>query len=202
MTAKRKTVVIVDDHDSVRRSLERLLRSCGWETRSHGSAEEFLEHARPSGPSCLVLDVRLPGASGLELQEGGGSSLPIVFITGHADVPVTVRAMKSGAVDLLVKPFEDSDLIDAVERALERDEERLERLERDAETHEHYAKLTPREREVFELVVTGLLNKQIALRLGVSEKTVKVHRGQVMRKLNASSVPDLVRAFDTVREAA
>ena len=200
-----RTAVIVDDHASVRRSLERLLRSVGIETVTYESAEDFQAAGRPDHTACLVLDVRLPRSSGIELQDRlrrKGFSIPIVFITGHGDVSLTVRAMKAGAIDFLVKPFDDDEFLAAVEKALEQDKVQRERDAEESYVRDLHAQLTPREAEVFELVVTGMLNKQIAMQLGVSEKTVKVHRGQVMRKMEAGSVPDLVRAHSVLCAAA
>jgi FixJ family two-component response regulator len=190
-------VLIVDDDASVRKSLENLFTSMGLRVKSFGSAAEYLESdAATEGPSCLVLDVRLPGVSGLDLQtELAKSSMPppIIFITGHGDIPMSVRAMKAGAVEFLTKPFRDQDLLDAVQRALAIDRERRERHESASELKARFETLTRREQEVIALVSAGLLNKQIAGRLGVAEITVKVHRANAMRKLGASSVPDLMR---------
>jgi FixJ family two-component response regulator len=196
MSSNKKNVAVVDDNASVRKSLARLLEAEGLHAKTYASAEEFLEAGRPESPACLILDVRMPDKSGLELQDmitGTEHSLPIIFITGHGDVPMTVRAMKQGALDFLPKPFDDVDLLGAVHRALEIDTETQEQLQVEAEAQGQLNKLTPRERQVFALVVRGLLNKQIARELGTSEKTIKVHRGQVMRKMEARSLPDLVR---------
>ena len=189
-------VYVVDDDEEVRRALARLLGSVGLTAATFPSAEAFLAHRVDDRPACLVLDIRLPGPSGLDLQatlERAHLEMPIVFITGHGTVPMSVRAMKAGAVDFLEKPFEDRALLEAVGRALDRDRER--RAAREARTaiEERAARLTPRERQVFELVVTGLLNKQIADVLGAAEKTVKVHRGRVMGKMEAGSLAELVR---------
>jgi FixJ family two-component response regulator len=192
-------VFVVDDDPSVRKSLARLLGSAGYRTESFASAQEFLARGTDSGPACLVLDLQLPGPSGLDLQESlasSGAPLPIVFITGHGDIPASVKAMKGGAVDFLPKPFQAEALLGAVSKALERDAAaRRERAESSALASRIRA-LTPRERQVFALVATGKLNKQIAAELGTSEKTVKVHRGRVMQKLSVSSLAELVRLAD------
>lgn len=189
-------VFVVDDDRSMRVAVERLLRSSGFEVESFNSARQFLERAPAASTSCLVLDVRMPELTGLDLQQALRESdreIPIVFLTGHGDVPTTVRAMKSGAEDFLEKPLDAQELLDAVHRALERD--RLARAERAelAELGPRLDSLTERERQVFELVVEGLLNKQIASRLGIAEKTTKKHRGRVMRKMRADSLAHLVR---------
>ena len=199
MTKTPDTVFVIDDDAAIREALQSLLRSVGLRVTTFASAPEFLTSRRPDAPACLVLDVRLPGLSGLDLQRELAAAeidLPIIFITGHGDIPMTVRAMKAGAVEFLTKPFRDQDLLDAIVQALERD--RAARAQRAglAELHERYAQLTPREREVMGLVVSGLLNKQIAAELGISEITIKVHRGQVMQKMGAESVTDLVRMAD------
>jgi FixJ family two-component response regulator len=192
-------VYVVDDDESVCRALARLFRAVGLSAETFRSAKAFLDHAAPDRPECLVLDVRLPGPSGLDLQEAlrqAGRDLPIVFITGHGDVPSSVRAMKGGAVDFLQKPFNDQELLDCVQRALTRSrEQRVERAERH-EINGRLDTLTPREREVLLQVVTGKLNKQIAGDLGIAEKTIKVHRGRVMQKMRANSVADLVRMVE------
>ena len=189
-------VYVVDDDASVRRALERLIRSAGYDVVTLSDATAYLRHSGASTPACLVLDVRLPGPSGLDLQSalsGAGRDVPIVFITGHGTVPTSVRAMKGGAVDFLQKPFNDQELLDCIQRALRRSsEERAKRVER-TELERRVGSLTPREREVLVLVVAGMLNKQIADKLGIAEKTIKVHRGRVMEKMQADSVADLVR---------
>jgi len=189
-------VYVVDDDASMRTALQRLLRSVGYEVEAYGSARDFLEDERADRDACLVLDVRMPRMSGLELQKllnEAGDQLPIVFVTGVGDVPMSVRAMKGGAVDFLQKPFNDQDLIDAVHRAIERD--RANRLERAGQEtiRARYATLTPREQEVMAHVVAGGMNKQIAGALGTSEKTIKVHRARIMRKMEAVSLAELVR---------
>ncbi len=189
-------VFIVDDDDAVRQAVARLIRSVDIEVETFASAGEFLRHPRPDRPVCLVLDVRMPGLSGLDLQEELASAdleMPIIFITGYGSIPMSVRAMKAGAVDFLTKPFDDQDLLDAIHQAI--DKAVRARCERAAisEVKRRIAVLTPREYEVFALVVTGMLNKQISSKLGVSEKTVKVHRAHVMHKMQAASFADLVR---------
>lgn len=195
----RPIVFVIDDDDSVRRSLERLLRSVNLDVRTFGSAREFVDLALPDRPACVVLDLRLPGPSGLELQESlirAGRHLPIIFISGYADVPSSVRAIKAGAIDFLQKPFSDQSLLDIIHRALDRDrEERRQRAEL-AVIRRRFDTLTSRERDVLSLVVLGRLNKQIAGDLGISEKTVKFHRGRVMEKTQVGSVAELVRQAD------
>lgn len=190
------TVFVIDDDPSVRTALKRLLASVGLRCETFATAEEYLRRPGTDGPGCLVLDVRMPGPSGLDLQEqlaGAEHVLPIIFLTGHGDVPTTVRAMKAGAVEFLTKPCHEQELLDAIGHAIERDRQALRRLAEHQRVRQHYGSLTPRERQVMALVVSGLLNKQIAGELRISEKTVKVHRGGVMQKMQAGSLADLVR---------
>lgn len=201
MSEDRPTVFVIDDDDSMRRSLDSLLRSVGLEVRLYASAAEFMRAVRPDAPSCLVLDVRLPGMSGLTFQQElakAGIAMPVIFITGHGDVPMTVRAMKAGAADFLTKPFDEQALLDAVDAAIAQDRARRSDATRLAELEGRYRALTEREREVMKHVVAGQANKQIAAELGLSLVTVKVHRGQVMRKMAAKSVADLVRMADAL----
>jgi FixJ family two-component response regulator len=187
-------VFVVDDDVSVRESLELLIKTAGWQPELFASARDFLSHPRPAVPCCLVLDVTLPGLNGLELQQQlrDRPEMPIIFITGHGDVPTTVQAMKAGAVEFLTKPFKDDELLGAIRGAIEHSRAAL-RLDAEMRTlRNDYQSLTPREREVMGLVVSGLLNKQVGGELGISEITVKAHRGQVMRKMNADSLPHLV----------
>ena len=189
-------VFVIDDDASVRNALKSLIRSVGLRVELFGSAQEFLQTKRPDMPGCLILDIRLPGISGLDFQRKLAEAnipIPIIFITGHGDIPMSVRAMKAGAVEFLTKPFRDQDLLDAIQLALERDRARRQHEAEIAALREHFEWLTPREREVLPLVVSGLPNKQIAAEMGTSETTIKVHRGQLMRKMGADSLPELVR---------
>ena len=190
------TVFVVDDEDSVRKALSRLIRSAGMTAQTFPTAEAFLAESHAVPASCLVLDVRLPGLNGLQLQEAlnrKGYPLAIIFITGHGDVPTSVKAMKAGAVDFLQKPFAGHELLDAIRRAVSRTRDAVTKMAECAEIQRRYDSLTPREQQVFSLVVTGLLNKQVAGELGAAEKTIKIHRGRVMAKMQAGSLADLVR---------
>ena len=196
MHENNPVVYVVDDDPSIRDALDSLIRSVGFRAQTFASAQDFLRSVRPDAPGCLVLDVRLPGLSGLDLQRELARvdiRIPIIFITGHGDIPMSVSAMKAGAVEFLTKPFRDQDLLDAIQAAVERDRASQEGRAELAELRSRYRSLTPREREVMQHVVSGLLNKQIAGELGTSEVTVKLHRGQAMQKMRAASLADLVR---------
>jgi FixJ family two-component response regulator len=202
MDQQRPKIFVIDDDESVREALVSLIRSAGLGVETFASAPEFLNRQQIDEPSCLVLDVRLPGLSGLDLQQRLTEinvSTPIIFITGHGDIPMSVRAMKAGAVEFLTKPFRDEDLLNAIQEAIQRDGSARRRQAEIAELHDRYESLTAREREVMDLVVGGLLNKQAAAQLGVSEVTIKVHRSQIMQKMRATSFADLVRMSERLR---
>ena len=201
MSVTPSTVFVVDDDRSVREGLVDLINSVGMKVEAFSSAQEFLKYKRPDTPACLVLDVRLPGPSGLELQRQLGHSehpIPIIFITGHGDIPMSVRAIKDGAMEFLTKPFRDQDLLDAIHQALDSDRAAREQRAKAAELRRRFESLTPREREVMQLVVRGMLNKQIASELHASEVTIKMHRGQVMHKMKAESVVELLHMSEAI----
>jgi FixJ family two-component response regulator len=203
MVEERAVVFVIDDDPSMRLALEDLVSTVGLDVRAFAAPQEFLQSKRPDAPGCLVLDVRLPGMSGLTFHKelaNEGVALPVIFITGHGDIPMSVRAMKAGAVEFLSKPFHDQDLLDAIHAAIEQDRKRRLQATRVAELRERFATLTERERQIMSLVVIGRPNKQIAAELTLSEMTVKVHRGQVMRKMHAGSLPELVRMADRLGE--
>jgi FixJ family two-component response regulator len=204
MNELRPIVYVIDDDPSMRAALEDLVGSIGLQVRAFASPQEFLESKQADSPGCLVLDIRLPGMSGLSFQKElvkAGLPLPVIFITGHGDIPMSVRAMKAGAVDFLTKPFHDQDLLDAIHAAIERDRDKRRETLLITELRKRYETLTERERHIMGFVVAGRPNKQIAAELDLSEMTVKVHRGQVMRKMKARSLPELVRMSDTLAAA-
>ena len=202
MTEPASVVFVVDDHPSVRRAIKRLVESVGLHVEIFGSAQEFPQAKRPDVPSCLILDIRLRGASGLDFQRQlveAGIYVPVIFITAHGDIPMSVQAMKAGAIEFLTKPFRDQDLLDAIQVALKRDRARREQEAEIAVLQERYELLTPREREVVAMVVAGMLNKQIAAELGTAENTVKVHRSRAMEKMQAQSLADLVKMIERLQ---
>jgi FixJ family two-component response regulator len=194
-------IAIVDDDPSVRRGLERLIRSVGWKAETFASAQEFLARPRTEAPSCLVLDLQLPGLSGLDLQKRmaeAGLETPIIFLTGHGDIPASVKAMKAGAVEFLTKPVDEQDLLNAIQEAIERDRRTREQQAETRDLRDRYQSLTAREQEVMRQVISGLLNKQVAADLNITEDTVKFHRGNIMRKMRADSLADLVRMAENL----
>jgi FixJ family two-component response regulator len=205
MTEAPPIIFVIDDDPSIRGALKNLLHSVGLRAEAFGSPQEFLDAEEPDGPACIVLDVRFPGRSGLDLQtelRAADRLLPIIFMTGHGDVPMSVRAMKAGAIEFLTKPFRDQDLLDAIAAALDKDRARLVAEQRLGELRSRFDTLTPREREVLHLVVAGRLNKQIAGELGVSEMTVKIHRRHMMRKMQVARIVELVRIADQLGVSA
>jgi FixJ family two-component response regulator len=204
MTDPAAIVFVVDDDPSVRRAIKRLVESVGLKVEMFGSGQEFLQAKRPVAPSCLVLDIRLPGISGLDFQKELAEAnilVPLIFITAHGDIPMTVRAMKAGAVEFLTKPFRDQDLLDAIQVALERDRARRQQEAEIADLRERFELLTSREHEVVDMVVRGMLNKQIAFELGTAENTVKVHRSRAMEKMQAQSLADLVKMVERLQSS-
>ena len=202
MNERAPIVFVVDDDPSVRRSIKRLIASVGLQVELFGSAQEFLLGKRPDAPSCLVLDIRLPGISGLDFQHELAEAnihIPIIFITAHGDIPMTVRAMKAGAVEFLTKPFREQDLLDAIQLALERDRGRRQQEAELTVLRERFESLSPREREVVAMVVSGMLNKQIAAQIGTAENTVKIHRSRAMEKMQANSLADLVKMIQRLQ---
>ena len=202
MSELSSAVFVVDDDPSVRRAIKRLVESVGLHVEIFGSAQEFLQAKRPDVPSCLILDIRLRGVSGLDFQRQlveAGIYVPVIFITAHGDIPMSVQAMKAGAIEFLTKPFRDQDLLDAIQVALKRDRARREQEAEIAVLQERYESLTPREREVVALVVAGMLNKQIAAELGTAENTIKVHRSRAMEKMQAQSLADLVKMIERLQ---
>ncbi|MGC1559724.1 MAG: response regulator [Bradyrhizobium sp.] len=199
MSVEQPVIFVVDDDASAREGIEDLLQSVGLRVMTFRSPQEFLEGARPDAPGCIVLDVRLPGTSGLEFQKmliDAGIHLPVIFVTGHGDIPMSVMAMKSGAIEFLTKPFREQSLLDAINAGIEKDRQRRDGLKLVLELQQRFQRLTPREREVFALIVTGRPNKQVAAELGLSEMTVKVHRSQVTKKMRATSIVELARIAD------
>lgn len=199
MSVEQPVIFVVDDDASAREGIEDLLQSVGLRVMTFRSPQEFLEGARPDAPGCIVLDVRLPGTSGLEFQKmliDAGIHSPVIFVTGHGDIPMSVMAMKSGAIEFLTKPFREQSLLDAINAGIEKDRQRRDGLKLVMELQQRFQRLTPREREVFALIVTGRPNKQVAAELGLSEMTVKVHRSQVTKKMRATSIVELARIAD------
>ena len=202
MMEAKPIIFVIDDDPSVRDSMELMLRSVGFDVKTFASAQDFLTANLPEGPGCIILDVRMPGMSGLDLQEklvSAKTPLPVIFITGHGTVPMSVRAMKAGAVDFLQKPFEEQDLLDAIHRAVNQQRERKSVTDETDQIQQRLKALTPREHEVFSLLVTGMANKEIAYKLGTSERTIKAHRAKIMEKMNAGSFADLVRFAERLK---